>query len=79
VLFAATPSTDIGSSRVHFIADEVTRVLRVFISDYPNLHQCIVGRRVVVRIINQYTDPQTNFVKEFETSLNVPAESRGVV
>ncbi len=37
----------------NFTTGEVARVLGGFIADFPNLHQCIAGRRAVVCMISE--------------------------
>ena len=49
---------------MNLIVSEVIRVLPSFLADNPEVHTHLRGRKLVVRMINSYTDKQTELRNE---------------
>lgn len=64
VAYAASPSSDHSDQRMNLVVAEAIRVLPAFLTDYPDLHSQLGGRKLCVRMIGAYTDVQSDFHRE---------------
>jgi len=73
LLFATTPSVQTNDRRLEFIRAEVEQVLPNFQKDFPELCPVIAGRRVVVGIIERYTETKKTMVRQAQTDMVIPS------
>ncbi|GAB5403925.1 MAG: hypothetical protein Aurels2KO_21560 [Aureliella sp.] len=71
VLYAASPSQDFSDKRMNLIIAEVARLAPEFMGAYPYLNSLLVGRSIVVRLIEKYGDKQAEFVREEPLDLDL--------
>ena len=64
VLYAASPSAEDSERRMNLIVAEVIRVLPNFLTDFPQLHPQLRGRKIAVRMISDYSDTHSPFRRQ---------------
>ncbi len=64
VAYAASPSAEHSERRMNLIVAEVIRVLPAFLTEYPELRPQLAGRKLSIRMIDNYTDTQAVFRRE---------------
>lgn len=78
-LYAASPSIIDTTERMNLIESEAREHLPALLESSRSLKRKIVGRRLVVRIVESYADGQNSFLSERATDhvVRVQAESQG--
>ena len=66
VLFAASPSADHSQERFDQIVAEALRLLPFFMDEVPAAMDLVQGRKLLVRMIGNYSDSQAEFIREAE-------------
>ncbi len=64
IFYAATPCVDRSPERLQFVVDESLRVFPEFLAEYQKLRSVLYERKMIVRIIDAYSDKQDCFVCE---------------
>jgi hypothetical protein len=64
VAYAASPSAEVSEQRMNLVVSESLRALPLFLADHPELHACLRGRRLTIRLIDQYLDIPSRFQRE---------------
>ncbi|WP_345319783.1 hypothetical protein [Novipirellula rosea] len=64
IAFAASPSATNTNERMNLIISETIRVLPTLLTDSPSLTRILRGRRLVVRMLNEYSGSSNAVVRE---------------
>lgn len=77
LLYAASPSSVVTDSRMDLITHEAKIHLNGLLAASPSLKPIVQGRRLVVRIIDSYSDDRSWFREEVQTGLTLKKELSG--
>tara|TARA_A100000171_G_scaffold35246_1_gene33766 strand:+ start:199 stop:555 length:357 start_codon:yes stop_codon:yes gene_type:complete len=64
IAFAASPSTTHTNERMNLIVAEAIRVLPMLLAESPSLTQILRGRKLVVRMLDDYSNSSNAVIRE---------------
>lgn len=66
VLYASSPSSELGQERMNLVVAESIRFLPIFLAEHPELHPLIRGRKLTVQIASSYSSIKSNVLRDVQ-------------